>query len=313
MILIAGATGFVGRALLDELAERDRTQVRALVRRDFDAVRLRDRGIDTVTGDLVTGAGLDPAMRGVKTLVYLAHTADRPGDLVDNDLTAVQNATLAARAAGVERIVYLGPIAASEEATSRYLVARWAVELAVRQSGIQPVILRSSIIVGGGGTLFEMMRRFVNRSPIVPLFAWRRVAMEPIALGDVVQALCLALDGPELADRSFDLCGAERITIGEMVRGWGRAAGKHRIYLSLPGYGEALTEQLAWTLARLPRRKTRLLIETLREPQICTDLSQRFPLPQRPMAYRQALAVLLGEDADDLPSPGGRGAGGEGR
>ena len=122
MILIAGATGFVGRALLDELAERDRTQVRALVRRDFDAVRLRDRGIDAVTGDLVTGAGLDPAMRGVKTFVYLAHTADRPGDLVDNDLTAVQNATLAARAAGAERIVYLGPIAASEAAT---LACNW--------------------------------------------------------------------------------------------------------------------------------------------------------------------------------------------
>lgn len=313
MILIAGATGFVGRALLDELAARGGPPVRALVRRDFDAVRLRDRGVDAVTGDLVSGAGLDPAMRGVKTLVYLVHTADRPGDLVDNDLTAVQNATLAARAAGVERIVTLGPIAASEQATSRYLVARWAVELAVRQSGMQPVVLRSSIIVGRGGTLFEMMRRFVNRSPVVPLFAWRRVAVEPIALGDVVEALCMALDDPQLADRSFDLCGAERMTFGEMVRGWGRAAGKHRIYLPLPGHGEAATEQLAWTLARLPRRKTRLLIETLREPQVCTDPSLRFPLPHRPMTYRQALAPLLGEDGDEPPSPSGRGVGGEGR
>lgn len=313
MILIAGATGFVGRALLDELAARGGPPVRALVRRDFDAVRLRDRGVDAVTGDLVSGAGLDPAMRGVKTLVYLVHTADRPGDLVDNDLTAVQNATLAARAAGVERIVTLGPIAASEQATSRYLVARWAVELAVRQSGMQPVVLRSSIIVGRGGTLFEMMRRFVNRSPVIPLFAWRRVAVEPIALGDVVEALCMALDDPQLADRSFDLCGAERMTFGEMVRGWGRAAGKHRIYLPLPGHGEAATEQLAWTLARLPRRKTRLLIETLREPQVCTDPSLRFPLPHRPMTYRQALAPLLGEDGDEPPSPSGRGVGGEGR
>lgn len=313
MILVAGATGFVGRALLDELAARGGPPVRALVRRDFDAVRLRDRGVDAVTGDLVSGAGLDPAMRGVKTLVYLVHTADRPGDLVDNDLTAVQNATLAARAAGVERIVTLGPIAASEQATSRYLVARWAVELAVRQSGMQPVVLRSSIIVGRGGTLFEMMRRFVNRSPVVPLFAWRRVAVEPIALGDVVEALCMALDDPQLADRSFDLCGAERMTFGEMVRGWGRAAGKHRIYLPLPGHGEAATEQLAWTLARLPRRKTRLLIETLREPQVCTDPSLRFPLPHRPMTYRQALAPLLGEDGDEPPSPSGRGVGGEGR
>ena len=313
MILVAGATGFVGRALLDALAERDEAPVRALVRRDFDALRLRDRGVDAVTGDLVSGAGLDAAMRGVKTLVYLAHTADRPGDLVDNDLTAVQNAMLAARAAGVERIVSLGPIAASEQSTSRYLVARWAVELAVRQSGMQPVILRSSIIVGRGGTLFEMLRRFVDRSPVVPLFAWRRVAVEPVAIADVVEALCMALDGPQLADRSFDLCGAERMTVGEMVRGWGRAAGRRRLYLPLPGHGEAATEQLAWTLARLPRRKTRLLIETLREPQVCTDPSLRFPLPHRPMTYRQALAPLLDGDGDEPPSPSGRGAGGEGR
>ena len=295
MILVAGASGFVGRALLRVLDG----PVRALVRREFDAVRLRDRGVEAVTGDLASGAGLDAAMRGVETLVYLVHTADAPGDPVANDLEAAQNATLAARAAGVERVVFLGPIAASEAASSRYLVARWAVELAMRQAGRRTVVLRAPIIVGRGGTLFELMRRSVDRSPVVPLFAWRRTAVEPVALADVVEALRIAVRDPDLAGRSFDICGAERLTFGELVRGWGRAAGKRRLYLPLPGYGERVTEQLAWTLARLPRRETRLLLGTLREPQVCADPSRRFPLPHRPLSYRQALTAVLEEERHD--------------
>ena len=296
MILIAGATGFVGRALLAELSARGPRPVRALVRREFDAVRLRDQGVEALTGDLIAGTGLDAAMRGVETLVYLVHTPDARGDPIADDLDAAQNAMLAARAAAVRRLVFLGPIGAAEDSASRYLVARWAVELAARQSGLATVVLRAPIIVGRGGTLFELMRRVVDRSPLVPLFAWRRTAVEPVALADVVEGLRMAVEDPALEGRTFDLCGGERLTFGDLVRGWGRARGRHRLYLPLPGYGERVTEQLAWTLARLPRRETRLLLETLREPQVCADPSRRFPLPHRPLTYRQALAAVLEDD-----------------
>lgn len=291
MILVAGASGFVGRALLDEFARAKGapTAVRALVRSEFDAVRLRDQGHEAVTADLVSRRGLHEAMQGVETLVYLVHTVDRGDDIVANDLEAAQNAMLAARLAGVRRVVFLGCVGASEASVSRYLLARWAVELAVRQSGMQTVILRAALIVGRGGTLFELMRRLVDRSPVVPLFSWRRVAVEPVALSDVTEALRVASLDPELDGRSFDICGAERTTFGGVVRGWGQAHGKTRLYLPLPGRGEAIAEHAAWALARLPRRETRLLLETLREPQVCRDPSRRFPLEHRPLSYEQTL------------------------
>ncbi|MSQ29180.1 MAG: NAD-dependent epimerase/dehydratase family protein [Dehalococcoidia bacterium] len=297
VILVAGATGFVGRALLRDFARRPGPPVRALVRREFDAVRLREQGVEAATGDLVAGRGLDAAMRGIDTLVYLAHTAGAPGDPVANDLEAAQNGLQAARAANVRQVVFLGCVAASEVSTARYLVARWAVELAVRQCGLPSVVLRAPIIIGRGGTLFELMRRVVDRSPVVPLFAWRHVAVEPVALGDVVEALRHAVADHSLDGRSFDVCGATRLTFGELVRAWGRASGRHRHYLPLPGYGEAATEQLAWTLARLPRRKTRLLLETLRAPQVCADPSRRFPFPRRPLSCEQALAAVVAGEA----------------
>lgn len=299
MILVAGASGFVGRALLEEFAsfEGEAPPVRALVRSEFDAVRLRDHGHEAVTADLLSRRGLHEAMQGVETLVYLVHTVDRPGDVIASDLEAVQNAMLAARLAGVQRVVFLGCVGASETSLSRYLLGRWAVELAVRQSGLRTVILRSSLIVGRGGTLFEMMRRLVDRSPLVPLFSWRRVPVEPVALADVTEALRVACLDHEFDGRSFDVCGSERTTFGSLVRGWGRTQGKRRVYLPLPGRGEAIGEHAAWTLARLPRRETRLLLETLRDPQVCRDPSRRFPLDHRPQSYLQAMAQLVEDRA----------------
>ena len=296
MILIAGAGGCVGRALLAELHAGDRPRdVRALVRSEFDAVRLRDRGVDAAVADLVDARGLDGAMRGARTLVYLVHTVDRGGDPVANDLRAAQNAAQAARAAGVERVVFLGHVAASAEASAPYLVARWAVERALAQAGMRSVIVRAPLIVGRGATLFELLRSLVDRSPVVPLFAWRRTAVEPVALSDVVEALRTAVDDPELDGRSLDVCGTDRIEVGALMREWGRAAAKRRLYLPLPGRGERLLAAAAWSLARLPRRETRLLLETLREPQVCTDPSRRFPLPHRPMTLTQALGAVLGD------------------
>ena len=295
MILVAGASGFVGRALLDDLATRPETagRLRALARSEFEGLRLRDHGIDAVTADVLTRRGLDGAMRGVETLVYLVHTLDRRGDVVANDVEAIQNTMIAARAAGVQRVVFLGCVAADEAAESRYLLARWAVELAVRQSGLRHVILRAPLIVGRGGTLFELLRRSVDRSPVVPLFAWRRTPSEPVALADVVEALVQTIDDAGLVERSYDITGPERMTCGAAVKGWAHAAGKHRVFLPLPGWGESFEEQLAWSLVRLPRRETRLLLETLRTRQVCTDPSRRFPLGRRPVGYEDAVQAVL--------------------
>lgn len=291
MILVVGGSRWSGRALLPALEGRP---LRTLVSSEYDAVRYRDQGIEAVTGDVLDGRGLDTAMRGVRTLVYLDHVMEEPGDPVANELEAVQNALIAARSAGVERVIFLGDIAAREEAEARQLVASWAAELAVRQSDLGWVVLRVPLVIGRGAPVFESLRRPVDRLPIVPLFRWRRTEAEPVAMSDVIEAIRMAIDDEEILERSFDVCGADRTNVAAVVRGWGHAAGKHRVYLPVPGWGERFGEQLAWRAARLPRRETRLALETLRERQVCTDPSRRFPLPHRPLGYLAALAEAVG-------------------
>jgi len=291
MILVVGGSRWSGRALLPALEGRP---LRTLVSSEYDAVRYRDQGVEAVAGDVLEGRGLDTAMRGVRTLVYLDHAMERPGDPVANELESVQNALIAARGAGVERVIFLGNVAAAEDATARQLVARWAAELAVRQSELSWVVLRTSMVVGGTATPFEALQRSVDRLPIVPLFRWRRTEVEPVAVSDVLEAIKIAIDDEEIAERSFDVCGADRVRVSDVVRAWGQAAGRRRVYLPMPGWGERFGEQLAWTAARLPRRQTRLGLETLRERQVCTDPSLRFPLPHRPSGYLGALAEAAG-------------------
>ncbi|MEX2373445.1 MAG: NAD(P)H-binding protein [Dehalococcoidia bacterium] len=297
MILVAGASGCVGSALVADLTARasgDQPPLRAFVRREFDALRLRDQGIEAITGDLVSGRGVDEAMRGVRTLVYLVDTLDGDypdgGDVVTTDLEAVQHTLIAARAAGVRRVIALSHVAASEEAISRYLVARWAVELAVRQSGLDWLLLRAPLILGRDSTLWELLHRTVDRTPVVPLFRWRKVEAEPVALSDVVAALRIAIDEPERGGRSYDVTGATRTNFGEVLRGWGRTAARRRLYVPVPGWGERPMTALGATLARVPRGEARPLLETLRERQVCPDPSRRFPLGRRPLTLDAALA-----------------------
>lgn len=294
MILVAGAAGRVGTALMVHLLRHSDGPLRAFVRREFDAVRLRDRGVEAAVGDLVDGRGVDAAMRGVRTLVYLVHALDRRGDFVANDLEAARNTTLAARAAGVERIIFLGHIAADPEVASRYLVGRWAVERAMVQSGIPCTVLRAPTIVARGSAPFELATLLARRLPLVPEFRWHRTPIEPVALSDVVEALARAVEDDELDGRSFDIAGPERMSVGAMVRGWAASTGRLRGYVPVPAEGLLLQPWAAWALGGYRPREARLLLEAYLERQVCADPSRRFPLSHRPLAYAQALVQADG-------------------
>jgi uncharacterized protein YbjT (DUF2867 family) len=292
VILVAGASGFVGQALVGSLTQSPSAPLRAFVRTELDAVRLRDRGVEAAVGDLVAGRGLDAAMRGVHTLVYLVHAMEGAGDLVASDLAAARNPTLAARAAGVDRIVFLGHVAATPETKARYLVARWAVERTMEQSGVTCTVLRAPLIVGAGAEPFSLACWPASRLPIAPMFSWHRTVLEPVALADVVEGLSMAIADRDLDGRSFDLCGAERMTAGDMVRTWARTRGRHYLPLPLPFRGVEAMTWSSWATRHSAPRRTRALVETLFERQLCTDPSRRFPLPHRPLSYREALAAL---------------------
>ncbi len=221
-ILITGITGYVGDALVPRLA-RDGHLLRGLAR---DPLRVRRTvggpPLPIVRGDVVTGAGLAEALEGVDVAYYLVHSMERASARAfrEREETGAMNFAVAARQAGVRRVVYLGgllPPAGEGLRLSPHLASRLAVEQILLAGVPGAVALRASIVVGARSRSFRFLVRLVERAPVLPLPPWARFRTRPIDGRDMVELLARAAVVPEAAGRSLDVAGPDVLTYGQMI------------------------------------------------------------------------------------------------
>ncbi len=225
-ILISGASGFVGAALLPRLLEQGH-EVRALARdRDrveqalaHTPVNLSD--FELTIGDTVIGTGVPRAMRDVEVAYYLIHSME-PAGVGGEPFPARERASAdtfaqAARAAGVGRIVYLGGLLPNEGEGSAHLSSRYAVERILLEAVPDSVALRASIVVGARSRSFRFLVRLVERLPVLTLPAWRRYRTQPIDERDIVEMLASCASVASVGGRSLDVGGPDVLSYGEMV------------------------------------------------------------------------------------------------
>jgi uncharacterized protein YbjT (DUF2867 family) len=217
-VLVTGATGFVGSQLLPR-AHRDGHELRAFVR---DPARLRvpaTWGVDVVRGDVLTGAGLDEALREIDVAYYLVHSMDGAADrpFPERERLAAENFAAAARRARVERIVYLGGPRPRAHPASPHLASRLDVERILMRAVPRSVALRASIVIGARSRSFRFMVRLIERMPVLALPAWRRFRTQPIDARDVIEMLLAAATEPAVAGCSLDIGGPEALSYGEMI------------------------------------------------------------------------------------------------
>jgi uncharacterized protein YbjT (DUF2867 family) len=230
-ILLTGASGFIGSELAPTLLAEGH-ELLALARDPARARRvLEERGdaaeIEIVRGDVLTGAGLAPAMRGVEVAYYLIHSmehrAGRAPDAQERDAfpererTAAENFAAHARRAGVERIVYLGGPLPRTGVASRHLASRAEVEEILRAHVPASVALRASIVIGARSRSFRLIVRIVERLPALALPPWRRFRTQPVDVRDTVQMLAAAARLPAAGGRTLDLGGPEAVTYEQLL------------------------------------------------------------------------------------------------
>lgn len=206
MILVTGATGYVGSQLVDELRKRGET-VRTLSRRGAG------KG-DARKGDVLSGAGLPEALEGVDTAYYLVHSMGSGGDFAAKDRQAAANFAEAAATAGVRRVVYLGGLGSenSEHLRSRHEVANM---LRARLHS-KLVYVRAAMIVGPGSASYDILEHLVKRLPVMIVPKWLDTKTQPVALSDVIKTLA-DLATIEDAPDEVQLGGADVLTYREMM------------------------------------------------------------------------------------------------
>ncbi|HWI71152.1 MAG TPA: NAD(P)H-binding protein, partial [Baekduia sp.] len=222
-ILVTGASGYVGAALVPRLL-RDGHTVRAFAR---DPARIAAAGLDAsaldvAVGDVVSGAGLDAALDGIDVAYFLIHSMESGAPVQDGfasrDRRAAERFAAAARRAGVARVIYLGGLVPDARAASPHLASRLEVEQTLLEAAPRALALRASIVVGARSRSFRFLVRLVERVPVMPLPSWRDNRTQPIDGRDVLAYLVAAAEAPAaLAGRSWDIAGPDTVTYEELI------------------------------------------------------------------------------------------------
>jgi len=259
-VLLTGATGFVGRYLHPALVALG-LDVRSATRSLGKARRI-DPNRPWVQLDVHDDASLARALRGVRAAYYLVHEVGQGTDYAEREADGAARFGQAAREAGVERLVYLGGPEPTEGA-SRHLASRLETGRRLRESGVEVVELRAGLIVGEGGSSWEMVRRAAARLPVLPLPPLLRNHSWPVAIDDVVLALVAALHLPARLVGAYDIPGPERLSHDEVLRRTAELLGHRPSSIGLPRLPTGPLGQLVGVVTGLDRGLTEELARGL--------------------------------------------------
>jgi uncharacterized protein YbjT (DUF2867 family) len=293
MDLVTGATGYVGRRLIERLSD-DGREVRALAR---DPARVEPRpGVETVRGDLVSGEGVDAALEGCKTAYYLVHSMEAGEDgFASRDRRAARNFVRAAEAAGVERAVYLGGIVPADGPHSAHLRSRLEVEDILLEGLPRSTALRASILIGAHSSSFRILVRLVERLRVLPFPAWQARRTRPIAGRDAIEYLALTPARPGAEGRSLDIVGADALSYGQMIERIADLMGVARVPLRLSVTQTPAASAVVSALTDQPLELVRPLMESLEHDLLPRNDEAEEIYGFRPLPFGRAVERALAE------------------
>jgi uncharacterized protein YbjT (DUF2867 family) len=294
MVLLTGATGYIGGRLLRAL-ERESTAVRCLCR---NPEVLRGRiapGTEVVPGDLLLPASLGPAFCGVETAFYLVHAMQSGREFERLEIESARNFARAARESGVRRIVFLGGLAHGDE-LSAHMRSRVETGDILRASGIPVIEFRASIVIGSGGASFELIRALVERLPVMVTPRWVHTAAQPIGIEDVVAYLVEAI-GVEARDGLIvEIGGADVTSYLGMMREYARQRKLRRWFFAVPFLSPGLSSRWLTLVTPVYASIGRFLIESVRTPSVVRHPEAARIFKVRPAGHARAVERALANE-----------------
>jgi uncharacterized protein YbjT (DUF2867 family) len=266
VVLVTGATGFVGNEVVRELLARGH-RVRALVRPGSEA-KLRERErVEICPGDCLHRETLAPAAQGAEAVIHLVGIIrEFPGRGVTFERVHVQathNVVDAAREGGARRYLHMSALGARPAPADPYHLTNWQADEYVKASGLTYTIFRPSIIYGPGDQSLNLFARQIRCLPFFPVIGDGTYKLQPVPVETVARAFALALELPHAENKIYEVGGPEPLTFNEIIDTLARVLGRRVKKIHQPVWCMSLAAHLCGRFRWFPLTpgQLRMLLE----------------------------------------------------
>jgi uncharacterized protein YbjT (DUF2867 family) len=254
MILITGATGYIGRHLVARLVTQ-RERPRCLVRNVQRAANILPADkVELVQGDTTQSASLEIAVRGVDTIVHTAFiTADHKQSAGNHygttNVQGTANLIRVAKQAGVKRVIELSGLGTRPDRPGSYMQGRYLAEKMLKESGLDWTIIQPSVLFGKDAPFIKGLTDLIRTSPVVPLIGGGKTMFQPIYVEDVVTVIIKVLEDPErTSGKTYTIGGPAYYSFTQVIDALLHTMHKARIKAYAPrplvGLGAAMMEMV---------------------------------------------------------------------
>src|SRR5690606_30213828 len=237
MILVTGATGFIGRRLIRRLGEQPGLEVRVLLRPGSDLDRLpRGVAVHAMMGDLNSMDSLLAAMDGVHTVFHLigTDTRGRHAQLEKVDIAGTRAIVEAGLAARIGRLITVSRLGADRYSAFPTLRAKGEIEDIIRRSGLAYTIFRSAVLFGEGDRFSSHLAMLIQSFPVFFVPGDGEQILQPLWVEDLITCLTLSLENLDLVDQIVEVGGPELLTYRRLIMRVMYAIGAHRPIIGVP-------------------------------------------------------------------------------
>jgi len=304
-VALAGAGGYIGSWFIEQY--KDVYQLIGLSRgkvksNPYPEVEWRQVELYSITSTA-------EALQGVDVAIYLVHSMSastrlNQGSFEDTDLILADNFSRAAEIAGIKQIIYLGGLIPNEpeEHLSRHLKSRLEVEQTLGSRTAKLTAIRASIIVGPGGSSFDMIKNLVQKLPVLMCPKWTNSLTQPISLRDTLTIINFCIGNSKVYDRVFEIGSPEVMSYRDMLARTAKVMGKKRLIFSVPVFSLGFSKFWVGLFGDTPPQLVSPLVESLKHTLVVNPVHAFKEKEMDYLGYDDAVKVALSTtDRPKLP------------
>jgi uncharacterized protein YbjT (DUF2867 family) len=223
MILITGATGYIGRHLVARLVAQG-ARPRCLVREVNSAKRILPAAkVELVAGTTTSLASLDAAVAGIDTIIHTAFlTADKKqssgNEYEKTNVQGTANLIKAAKKAGVSRIIEISGLGTKPDKPGSYMQGRYLSEKMLKESSLNWTIIQPSVLFGKNAPFIKGLADLIRTAPVVPLIGGGTILFQPVWVEDVVTVIIKAIEDPQhTTNRTYTIGGPAYYSLSQII------------------------------------------------------------------------------------------------